>query len=149
MTSAHPAIAGRRAGRQSGLSLLELLVAFSIMALALGLLYRSMGASARNVADMGQHQRALQWAESLLLARESVGPEGWTESGDTAGIRWDVRSTPLAAPPAPGTGGANPQAVGLHTVEFTLRWDEAGRPRELRLATVLPERKPRPGEGVR
>ncbi|GAA4418965.1 type II secretion system protein [Acidovorax lacteus] len=137
-----------RGGRQRGLSLLELLVAFSIMAMALGLLYRSMGSSARNVADMGQQQRALQWAESLLLTRESVGPEGWNESGDTAGIRWDVRSTPLAPPPSSGTGATNPQAVGLHGVELQLRWDESGRMRELRLATVLPERKPRPGESV-
>jgi general secretion pathway protein I len=79
---------------QRGLSLLELLVAFAILALSLGLLYRSMGASARSVADMGYQQQAALLAESLLASRESVSVEGWNESGTREGFDFRVASAP-------------------------------------------------------
>ena len=77
--------------RQSGFTLLELLVAFSIMALSLGMLYRASGSSASNVADAERYQRAIVLAESLLAATESVGPAGWNGVGDSAGFHWQHR----------------------------------------------------------
>lgn len=134
-----------------GLSLLELLVAFFIVALSLGLLYRSMGSSARQVTDMGQYQRALQLAESLLVLRESVTADGWNESGQMAGVTWQVSSSPMpdSAAPASASSVTDLQAIRLHTVNIILRWSEAGRERELLLSTALPQRQARPGEGGR
>ena len=45
--------------RMRGMSLLELLVAFSILSLSLGVLYKAIGGSARNVADAERYQRAV------------------------------------------------------------------------------------------
>ena len=60
--------------RQKGLSLLELLVAFVIMAIALGVLYKASGASARAVGDAERYQRAVFLVHSLLEARDGVSP---------------------------------------------------------------------------
>ena len=49
-------------GREKGLSLLEILVAFSIMALALGVLYRATGGSLRSVVAIESTQRAASLA---------------------------------------------------------------------------------------
>ncbi|OPH17317.1 general secretion pathway protein GspI, partial [Azospirillum brasilense] len=68
---------GRRHRGQQGLTLLELLVAFAIMALALGMLYRAMGGSARSVADVDRYQRAVVLAQSLLALRDAVPEQGW------------------------------------------------------------------------
>src|SRR5665811_235075 len=78
---------------QRGFSLLELLVAFAIMAMSLGLLYRVAGGSARHVSDVVQQQQAAWLAESLLASRSSVRADGWNEQGESAGFKWQVRSS--------------------------------------------------------
>ena len=65
--------------RQRGLSLLELLVAFAIMAIALGMLYKASGSSARSVGEIQSYQRAVSLAESLLATRDAIPPDGWNE----------------------------------------------------------------------
>ena len=126
---------------QHGFSLLELLVAFSIMALSLGLLYRVAGGSARNVSDAVQNQQAGWLAESLLASRSSVLEDGWNEDGESAGFKWQVRSTPF-------NSGINIlQAVPLHTIRLAVSWTAGSRPGQFEVVTLLPERKPQPGEG--
>lgn len=134
---------------QRGLSLLELLVAFAIMAMALGLLYRSMGSSARNVAEMVYQQQAAMVAESLLSARESVSEEGWTESGESAGFTWQVKSAPYPQEVRRETApvGAIPiTATKLHQVLITIRWFDGSRQQAFEMQTLLPQRRQDPGE---
>lgn len=134
---------------QRGLSLLELLVAFAIMAMALGLLYRSMGSSARNVAEMVYQQQAAMVAESLLSARESVSEEGWTESGESAGFTWQVKSAPYLQEVRRETApvGAIPiTATKLHQVLITIRWFDGSRQQAFEMQTLLPQRRQDPGE---
>ena len=134
---------------QHGLSLLELLVAFAIMAMALGLLYRSMGSSARNVAEMVYQQQAAMVAESLLSSRESVAADGWNESGESAGFAWQVRSTPYVRSAGPASLSASSTSLNvtrLHQVVITLNWMDGSRPQKWELQTLLPQRKPDPGE---
>lgn len=134
---------------QRGLSLLELLVAFAIMAMALGMLYRSMGSSARNVAEMVYQQQAAMVAESLLSARESVSAEGWTESGESAGFTWQVKSEPYLQEIRRETGpsGGTPiTATKLHLVLITVRWFDGSRTQAFEMQTLLPQRRQDPGE---
>lgn len=134
---------------QRGLSLLELLVAFAIMAMALGMLYRSMGSSARNVAEMVYQQQAAMVAESLLSARESVSAEGWTESGESAGFTWQVKSAPYLQEVRRQTGpsGATPiTATKLHQVLIIVRWFDGSRTQAFEMQTLLPQRRQDPGE---
>ncbi len=129
--------------RQSGFSLLELLVAFAIMAVSVSLLYRVAGNSARNTADIGLQQHSVWLAESLLTSRTYVGPEGWNESGESAGFMWQVRSAPFAS------GVQGPLVVPMHQVSLVVSWATGFRRNQFELQTLLPERKPRPGELIR
>lgn len=127
---------------QRGFSLLELLVAFAIMAMSLGLLYRVAGGSASHVSDAALHQHATWLAESLLNHQSSVLASGWNEDGNSAAFKWQVRSQPYQS------GINNPQAVALHEIRLSIFWSDGSHPGQLDLVTLLPERKPQPGEVV-
>ena len=58
--------------RQGGFSLLELLVAFVIMAFSLGMLYQAAGGTVRSLGDTEQQLRASMLAQSVLNSRDSV-----------------------------------------------------------------------------
>ena len=121
--------------RTRGFSLLELLVAFAIMGMALAMLYRVTGNSARSVGDAAQYQRALVLAESLHGLRESVPAQGWNEEGESGGFHWRVSS----APQATAVARANPTAVALHEVVILVSWTDGDRPRQVEVATLLPQ----------
>ena len=131
-----------RSRHHQGLSLLELLVAFSIMALALGMLYRVTGGSLRGVASIDTSLRASTVAESLL-SRDSVPPGGWMESGETAGYAWEVRSEPYP------TAVTAPTVPRLYEVVVVVHWRDSSGPRQMEWVTLRPERKPLEGEVVR
>lgn len=122
--------------RQRGLTLLELLVAFAIMAMALGLLYRVMGGSARSAGDIERYQRAMVLAQSLLSLRDTVPERGWQQAGESSGFRWQIQSIPYA------TGVSGPAIPVLHEVSIAIVWSEESRQRTLELTTLRPERKP-------
>lgn len=139
---------------QKGLSLLELLVAFAIMAMSIGLLYRSMGASARSVAEIAQQQKAALVAESVLALRDAVTVEGWNETGTSADFTWEVRSSLYTQPVLPelasGIADTTPaDRISLHQVNLRVSWVDGTHPRWLDVMTLLPQRKMFPGELAR
>jgi general secretion pathway protein I len=71
------------AERERGFTLLEVLVALSILALALGAMIRAGGESARNIADLRDKTFATWVAENLLS--EALLLPDWPEIGETDG----------------------------------------------------------------
>lgn len=126
-----------------GFSLLELLVAFAIMAISLSLLYRMAGGSASNVSDAAQRQQAAWLAESLLARRASVYSDGWNEEGESAGLSWQVHSTPL------DSGRNTPLAIPLHRIKVTVSWTAGTRPGQFELTTLRPQAPQPPGSVTR
>ncbi|MEO7392693.1 MAG: prepilin-type N-terminal cleavage/methylation domain-containing protein [Ramlibacter sp.] len=126
-------------GHQRGFSLLELLVAFVIMAFSLGMLYQASGGTVRSLQDTDLYQRASMLAQSVLNSRDSVPESGWNEAGQSAGFAWRVSSAPYVTP------FAGARAPALQQVQVVVGWTDRRGPRQLELDTLLPQARPAPG----
>ena len=120
-----------------GFSLLEILVAFSIAALALAMLYRVSGNNARQTGSLAQTERATALAQSLLAAYQTVPIAGLSDSGNSAGYGWSVESRPYPTP----VNDQAPQAAHLYELLITVAWMDGTRSRSLELTTLRPERR--------
>ena len=128
-----------RRSRQRGFSLLELLVAFVIMAFSLAMLYQASGGTVRTLGETELHQRAALLAQSLLNSREGVPEAGWNEGGESGGLAWQVRSAPFP------TTVTDSRAAALHQISVQVAWTDRRGPRQLELSTLLPQLAPLPG----
>lgn len=120
-----------------GFSLLEVLVAFIILAMALGVIMRIFSGGLGNIGAAEHYSHAVAIAESKLetIGVESPLTEGENTGADEHGYTWrtsvhryETEAQPLepAAPP-----------VELYQVEVTVNWDvTAAQPRSLRLVTL-------------
>ena len=132
-------MSGHRAQVQRGFSLLEMLVALVIMALSLAMLYQASGGTVRQVEDIETQQRAVLLAQSMLRARDTVPAAGWNESGEAAGLHWQVNSAPF---PTGADGGKVPV---LHRLQVVVAWTGRRGPQQLTLESLLPQASPAPG----
>lgn len=125
---------------QRGFSLLELMVATAVMALALAMLYRVDAGAVRAVGDLALQQRAGVLARSVLESRDAVPAAGWREAGQDGGFDWRVASAPWPTP-----SGLDVNATPLHEVLVTVQWPGRSGPRSFELRTLLPQARPEPG----
>lgn len=121
-------------GAMRGFSLLELLVAFAIMAISLAMIYRAVGGSVRNVSSIEDRQKAAWVVESVLAQIDGVPERGLALEGQTQEFRWTVRTAPYA------TGSTEPTAPRLHEVLVTVAWDESGRQLQVEMSVLKPEK---------
>ena len=132
----------RRPSVSRGFSLLELLVAFAIMAMALGMIYRATGGAVRNISTIEDRQRASWVVESILAGVDGVPERGLVQEGQSQEFRWSLRTTPYAG------GSTDLNAPRLHEVQVIVVWNEGGASRQIEFSALKPEKaEPAPRGG--
>jgi len=119
-----------------GFTLLETLVAFTILSIALIPLFRGGFESLRAVDVAGQTEIAVALAQSRLrLFEELVEPGSQERQGDDGPYHWLLRIVPLDSVPASAFGGKRQAPTVLYQVLATVSWETQGRRSSVRLDT--------------
>jgi len=121
--------------RQSGYTLIEVLVAFMILALALTVLLRIFSGGLRNVSVSSDYATATLIAESRLA---SAGVDLPLRPGETSGsegerFAWTVSVQEYL--PWPGYRSAA-QGVDAYRVTVTVEWPNGNNTRSVGLSTI-------------
>ena len=118
------------APRDGGFTLLEVLVAFAIAALALSVLANASVAGLTNATEAGRYMDALARARSHLAGLAWPPAPGDFEGEDGQGYHWHVR---IVRGP---TGNASRSGrVALYDIAVSISWDEGDRKRVVQLDT--------------
>ncbi|MEP6964417.1 MAG: type II secretion system protein [Polaromonas sp.] len=118
-----------------GMTLIEVLVAFVVLSLAMGVIMQIFSGGMRNARLAEGYSRAVFLAESRLAA---VGMEEALVAGELNGqvnpdLRWRVTISPL------DDGGVSAQLampMRLYQVHVTVSWSDEGRQRQIELGSL-------------
>jgi general secretion pathway protein I len=118
---------------ERGFTLLEVLIAFTITALALGLLFRAASGGLLSVETAGKYEEAVSRARSHMAAigGDTVLAPGDSNGDDGGGYHWHLQITQEARGQAASNGpvaGAPPPV--LYAVVVSISWRDAGKDRE-------------------
>lgn len=129
-------VPARATARQRGFSLLELMVALTILALSLGVLYESAGTSVR-IAQTSERQTAA-WllARSVLDAQATIPAGGAQGAGDDGGFHWEYTAQPADQDPK------TVEQFPLYRVEVVVTWPAGSDVSTVRLATTRTQQMP-------
>lgn len=138
--------------RQGGFSLIEVIVAFALLAVAMGILIAILGGGLAQVRQAGDASEATLHAQSLLSEPGVLAP---VEPGRTQGefadgrYRWTLSVSEVPDPvpvddanagpvqPAIETVGRQPAGLPvLYRLELDVSWGEGGARRTLRFASL-------------
>ena len=134
----------RRGSR--GFTLLEVLIAFIIAALALGVMFDAILGGTRAAADAGRVEEALSLARSRLALAGYAVANGTAPAGEQSGdegnrFRWRIVVAPAGEVAMPRIGNETvgivngnqnrPRAV-LYAITVTVSWPGGARPHEVR-----------------
>lgn len=136
--------------RQRGFSLIEVIVAFVLLATAMGILLAILGGGLAQVRQAGQASEAMLHAQSLLAGvgvLEPIRPGRSSGEFERGRYRWtlEVREVEDPVPPPPMPEGLEPvESVGLqrpgepvfYLLELDVAWGEGETVRSLRLGTL-------------
>ena len=122
-------------GCQCGFSLLEVLVAFSITAVTLGVLYQIHAQGAVAVTLAGEYAEALSIAESKL-AGVAVDGAGFELQGRSRGkYDWQVQLEDYHGDDLTDAGSS---ALSLAFVAVRVSWRSRNKPKHVALQTLKP-----------
>lgn len=132
-----------RPPRAGGFTLLEVLVAFVMLAMVLGVVLRIYSQGLERVSESETRTRAAMLAESklALLGAEIPLEEGETSGESPDGMRWHLRLSDYDADRRPEEGKLGTVRavlpVRLLRVEVEVNWGDRGRAEDgLRLTTL-------------
>lgn len=119
--------------RQSGFSLLEVLVAFAILSMSLGILYQAFSNSLRNVGASGDYSRAIIIAEARLAeAMADVPLNEGSDQGEVDGrYQWKVMVQRYEY-----EGEEIVSRFTPYQVEVVVSWQDGKHTREYQLSTL-------------
>ena len=111
--------------KQQGYSLIEVIIAFALLAVALTLLLGSLSGAAKQVRVSGSNGRAALYAQSLLAEQgvaEPLQPGRSSGSSEDGRYHWQLQVQPYQDPHlAPGT---SPGPVSLMQLDLRISWDD-------------------------
>lgn len=118
--------------RNRGFSLLEMMVAIAILAMALGSLYQAASGATRNVRTAERYAYGVELARSLLANNALVPAQGINSSGETgSGYSWRVATTPRE-------GERGNRLEGLfQDIEVAVSWYDGSKQRQVLLHSVV------------
>lgn len=124
-------------GREEGFTLLEVLVAFIIAALALGALTQGAAGGLQSARISGHYQEALSRARSRLASLGAAPVPGEQRGDDGGGYAWQVDVAPVATAgrPREGVDPPRPGRAMLLAVTVRISWRMDGGERQVVLAT--------------
>jgi len=123
--------------KQEGFSLLEILIAFSILALSLGILLKIFSAGVNTAMVAEDYTAAVQIAESLMA---KTGVETPLQAGDASGVEnekyhWQVVVSPFEF--NPDNVDTSAITAELFKVKVIVSWgDDTANDRQVELTTV-------------
>ncbi len=116
----------------AGFSLLEMVVAIAILALALAAIYQAASGATRNVRTDEKYAYSVELARSLLADNARVPLSGRQDQGETAGgFRWRVQTRPLDLQRSSLVQGS------LHEIQVGVSWIDGRKEREVVLHSVV------------
>lgn len=123
--------------RQEGFSLLEVMVAFTVLALTLGVLLQIFGNGVRLAGSLDEYTRATLLAESKLAQIDSEEP---LEEGESHGdfvdepFHWQVTVSPFE--PEVEELDSETLPARLYRIEVRVEWAEGEKDRSVELTTL-------------
>ena len=126
---------------QAGFSLIEILVAFAILSLSLGVILRIFAGGGHIAATADEYSRAILTAESLMASLGVEKPLQPGQSGGeiSGGYRWTVDVIPY--PFDQSLLGGQKIGFNPYWVDLTVEWGDENDPRAFNLKTLrmIPE----------
>jgi general secretion pathway protein I len=125
---------------EAGFTLLEVLVAFIITALAFAVLFRGVASGMQAVSAGGQYSQALSRAQShLAVVGHGMAIAPTNQHGDDgSGFQWRLSISPIATADAvrepADERGPSPRFT-LYAIEVTESWTSGSGERSVRLLT--------------
>jgi general secretion pathway protein I len=117
-------------GDRGGFTLLEVLIAFAILAVGVVSLIQLTSQGLRLLKVSGDHQQAVQLADRLArdtqVNAEEVTSEATVETGEEGSFAWERRVTRVALPEElePKTPVPGKEVPGLYAVAVAVRWGQ-------------------------